>query len=279
LPATVTVTAIPTVTTLSLASASISVGAGDVLTATVTSTTGVPSGSVTFFSGTTSLGTGTLTNGTATLTTMPGTVGSEMLSASYSATGNYGGSTSAALMLGVTNPVTLMLNQSAISIAAGSSGTVMVTASPAVGFAGPITFACSSPVAYITCTVNSAQQTISGATAVQSTVTLNVAATLSNLRPNTLRPTSKALAYAFLLPLGAWGLLRFARAGKRFNKLLLGVALCLSFGVIGGVMGCGGATPPETTPPAAPSGTQVVSISAKSATVTQTIEVTVNIGN
>jgi polygalacturonase len=279
LAVTVTAAAIPTVTTLSLASSSISVGAGDILTATVTSTAGVPSGIVTFFSGTTSLGTGTLVNGIATLTTVSGTVGSEMLTATYGAMGNYGGSTSAALMLGVTNPVILALNPNTISIAPGGSGTVTVTASPAVGFAGPITFACSSLVTYITCTVNSSQQTISGVTAVQSTVTLNVAATLSSLQPNTLRPTSKTLAYAFLLPLGAWGLLGFARAGRRFNKLLA-LALCLSFGVVGGVTGCGGSTPaPAPTSPAAPSGMQIVNITAKSATVTQTIQVTVNIGS
>ena len=117
-----TVNAIPTTTTLSLASASIAIGANAALTATVTSGSGVPSGTVTFFSGTTSLGTGNLTNGTATVTTTSNTVGSETITAVYSAAGNFGGSTSAPLTLSFTNPLTLSLSATAISIALWSFG-------------------------------------------------------------------------------------------------------------------------------------------------------------
>jgi polygalacturonase len=273
----VTATAIPTVTTLSLASASVAAGAGDILTATVTSGSGVPGGTVTFFSGTTSLGTGTLTNGIATLTTTSSSVGSETLTASYAANGNFGASTSPALMLGVSNPVSLTLSPYAIAIAPGASGMTTVTASPAIGFTGAITFACTSPVAYVTCSLNPASQTISGTTAVQSTVTLNVAATMSRLEPTLPQQTSKTTAYAFLLPLGAFALLGFARKGRGLRKLSLVFALCLGLSVIVGIIGCGGSSTPST--PTAPSGTQVISITAKSAAVTQTIQVTVNIGN
>jgi polygalacturonase len=273
----VTATAIPTLTTLSLASASVAVSAGDILTATVTSGSGVPSGTVTFFSGTTSLGTGTLTNGTATLTATSSSVGPETLTASYTANGNFGGSTSAALMLGVSNPVSLTLSPYAISIAPGASGMTTVTASPAIGFTGAITFACTSPVAYITCSLNPASQTISGTTAVQSTVTLNVAATMSKLEPTIAPGASKTTAYAFLLPLGAFALLGFARKGRGLRKLSLVFALGLSLSAIVGITGCGGSSTPTTS--TAPSGTQVVSITAKSAAVTQTIQVTVNIGS
>jgi hypothetical protein len=215
------------------------------------------------------------------LTTTSSTIGSETLTATYSAIGNFGGSTSAPLILSVTNPITLTLSPLAVSIAPGSSGTVTVTASPAIGFTGAVTFTCTSPVAYITCSLNPASQTISGTAAVQSTITLNVAATLSKLEPATPPGASKETAYAFLLPLGAFALLGFARGARGLRKLSLGFALCLSIGTIVGIAGCGGgSTPtPATTTPAAPSGTQVVTITAKSALVTQTIPVTVNIGN
>ena len=275
---TVTASAIPTATTLSLASGSVAVGAGDILTATVTSGSGVPTGTVTFFTGTTSLGTATLTNGTATLTTMPGSVGSDTLTATYAASGNFGGSTSPALTLGVTNPVMLTLSPYAISIAPGASGTTTVTASPAIGFTGAITFACTSPVTYISCSLTPASQTISGTTAVQSTLTLNVAATVSKLEPSMQPVATRTMAYAFLLPVGAFTLLGLARRGRNYRKLSLMFALYLSVGVIVGVTGCGGSTPAPTTP-AAPSGTQVISITAKSAAVTQTIQLTVNIGS
>jgi hypothetical protein len=210
---------------------------------------------------------------------MASAVGSETLTAAYSATGNFGGSTSAALMLSVTNPVTLTLSPLAVSIAPGALGTATVTASPAIGFTGAITFACTSPVAYITCSLNPASQTISGTAAVQSTITLNVAATLSKLEPAT-PPASKPTAYAFLLPLGVFALLGFARGARGLRKLSLGFALCLSIGTVVGIAGCGGSSTPTPAPttPAAPSGTQVVTITAKSALVTQTIQVTVNIG-
>jgi polygalacturonase len=275
---TVTATAIPTVTTLSLASGSVAVGAGDILTATVASGSGVPNGTVTFFSGTASLGTATLTNGTATLTTTPSSVASEMLTATYAANGNFGGSTSAALTLGVTNPVTLTLNPYAVSIAPGASGTITVTASPAIGFTGAITFACTSPVTYITCSLTPASQTISGTTAVQSTATLNVAATVSKVGPAMQTGGSRTTTYAFLLPVGTFTLLSLARGRRNFRKLLLMYAVYLNLGVIVGITGCGGSSTPSPSAPTAPSGTQVVSITAKSATVTQTIQVTVNIG-
>lgn len=281
-PATVvTATAIPTTTTLSLGSSSVAIGASVILTASVSSSSGVPSGTVAFFSGTTSLGTGTLASGTATLMTTSSTVGSETITATYSATGNFAGSTSAALMLGVTNPVSLTLSAYAVSIAPGASGTVTVSAAPGFGFTGAIAFSCSSPVAYVTCSLNPASQAISGTTAVQSTVTLNVASTLSNLEPLMRRGISGTGVYALLLPFGAFSFLGFSRRAKRGRKLSVLWALCLSICVASGASGCGGgSTPaPVVKPPAAPSGTQVVTITAKSATATQTIQVTVNIGS
>jgi polygalacturonase len=276
---TVTAMAIPTTTTLSFASGSIAAGASEILTATVTSGAGAPNGTVTFLIGTTSLGTATLTNGTATLTTTSSTVGLETITATYSATGNFGGSTSAALMLGVTNPLTLTLSADAVSIAPGTSGNVTVSAAPAIGFTGAITFSCSSPVAYVTCSLNPSSQTISGTIAAQSTLTLNVASTLSDLKPVTKPETLGKTAYALLFPLGVFAFLGFVKRGKRLRRLSLLVALCLSVGF--GISGCGGSTPATTTTtkPTAPTGTQAVTITAKSAAATQTIQVTVNIGS
>lgn len=274
----VTVTAIPTVTTLGLASASIAAGASDILTATVTSNAGVPSGTVTFLSGSTSLGTAMLTNGTASLTSMSSVIGTETITAAYNATGNFGGSSSAPLMLAITNPIALTLSPLAVSIAPGASGTVTVTAAPAPGFNGAISFACSSPVAYITCSLTPASQTISGTTAVQSTLTLNVATTLSRLEPPMRFGDAGKTACAILLPFSALGLLGFVRQRKKLRKISLLSGLCLSVGFIAGVTGCGGSTPAPSKS-TAPSGTQMVTITAKTAAATQTIQVTVNIGS
>lgn len=271
----VTVTAIPTTTTLSLASSSIAIGASEAMTATVTSGSGVPTGTVTFFSGTTSLGTGTLTNGTATVTTTSTTVGSATITAAYSATGNFGGSTSAPLTLNFTNPLALSLSATTISIAPGGSGTVTLSAAPAIGFTGAVTFTCSSPVAYVTCSLNPSSQTISGTAAAQSVVTLNVASTVSE----TVREDRGLIAYAVLLPFGTFVLLGVTRKLKVARKLSLMCILCAV--IAAGITGCGGggSSSTTTTKPVAPSGSQVVTITAKSAAATQTTQVTVNIGS
>ena len=267
-----TASAIPTVTTVSLASASISAGASETLSATVTSGFGVPPGTVTFYSGTTSLGTGTLSNGTATLTTMSSTLGSETITAAYSASGNFGASTSEALMLGVTSPLTLTLSPYGLSIAPGASGTVTVTATPAVGFAGAVTFACTSPVAWITCSLTPSTQTVSGTTPVQSAVTLNVASTVS------AQPQSSATStYALLLPFGTFALLGFAQKKRSIRKLSSLLALCIGIAIITGISGCGGGSTPASS--TAPVGSQVVSITATAGTLTQKTQVTVSIGN
>jgi hypothetical protein len=112
-------------------------------------------------------------------------------------------------------------------------------------------------------------------------MTLNVASTLSNLEPVRKPETLGKTAYAFLFPLGAFAFLGVVRRGKRLRSFSLLVALCLSVVGVAGISGCGGSTPATTTTtkPAAPSGTQVVTVTAKSAAATQTIQVTVNIGS
>ena len=276
--ASVMVTAIPTTTNLSLSSASIAIGANETLMAIVSSGAGVPSGSINFMNGTASLGTAVLNNGTAALVTTSSSVGTETISAVYSATGNFGGSTSATLTLSVINPVTLTLSPSAVSIAPGAMGTAMVTAAPATGFAGAVGFSCSSPVGYVTCSLNPASQSITGTTPVQSTITVNVASTMSELEPKDRRPATGQLSYALLLPLGMFPMLGFTVRG-RLRGLLLLAALCVLAGTMSGISGCGGGTKPPTTTQTAPSGTQAITITAKSAAATQTIQLTVNIGS
>jgi hypothetical protein len=72
-------------------------GAAVTFTATVTSTGGTPTGTVTFKDGTTTLGTGTLSGGKATFTTSTLAKGSHSIVAVYSGSVNYLGSTSPTL--------------------------------------------------------------------------------------------------------------------------------------------------------------------------------------
>ena len=71
------------------------------LTATVTGTGGTPTGTVTFRDGTTAIGTATLSLGKATLSRKPGQEGVHSITAVYSGSASFAGSTSAAVALKV----------------------------------------------------------------------------------------------------------------------------------------------------------------------------------
>ena len=119
------------------------------LTATVASTDGTPGGSVTFLSGTTVLGTGTLnSSGVATLstTTIPG--GTDSLTATYPATGNFATSTSAASSITVSQ-ATQTITFAPIASRPYGSAPFAVTASSSAGSNYPVTITVQSGPAMI----------------------------------------------------------------------------------------------------------------------------------
>jgi hypothetical protein len=91
----VTVAPDPTTTTLGALPASITYGLPETLTATVASSYGTPTGSVTFMDGTTTLGTEPLSGGAATLPSFTPSAGVHEFRAIYSGAGHYAPSTTA----------------------------------------------------------------------------------------------------------------------------------------------------------------------------------------
>jgi hypothetical protein len=75
-----------------------SLGQTVTFTATVTSLAGTPSGTVTFRDSATAFGTRPLSGGVAAISTALVTPGTHHISAEYSASGNFGGSASGALV-------------------------------------------------------------------------------------------------------------------------------------------------------------------------------------
>ena len=87
---------LPTWTTLQVSASTITYEQTETLTATVTASGSMPSGgTVTFFNGSVSLGTAPLNSGTATLQVSTLPVGTDLLTASYSGSGNFAGSSTA----------------------------------------------------------------------------------------------------------------------------------------------------------------------------------------
>ena len=85
----VVLTTYPTVTLLSESLATAAIGTNVTFSASVSSTNGVPTGSVVFQDGSTSLGTVSLSGGMATLSTSSLSLGSHLIRAVYVGTGTY----------------------------------------------------------------------------------------------------------------------------------------------------------------------------------------------
>lgn len=133
-----------TTTTLSASATAVTAGGSVKLTATVagaSGSTGTPSGTVTFYEGTTELGTGTLASGVATYTTTTLPVGSDSIKATYGGDTNFSGSTSSAVVVVVSAAMTTVGTSTALTASPSSavSGT-------SVGFTATVTAASGTAV-------------------------------------------------------------------------------------------------------------------------------------
>jgi hypothetical protein len=145
---TLTVNGAATTTTLS-GPGSAAYGTNVTLTATVTSTAGTPTGTVTFYNGTVALGTGTLNaSGVATVGTTALAKGSDSVNASYTALGNFAASTSTATTV-IVNAATQTITFPAIASRAYGSAPFAVTATSSAGSNYPVTIAVQSGPAVI----------------------------------------------------------------------------------------------------------------------------------
>jgi hypothetical protein len=144
---TLTVSPLATSTTL-FAVGSASYGASITLTATVSSTSGTPGGMVTFLSGSTPLGTAALNaGGTAVLTTTALPAGTDTVTASYPAQGNFAASTAAASI--TINEASQTINFPAIASRPYGSAPFAVSATSSLGSSYPVTITVASGPATI----------------------------------------------------------------------------------------------------------------------------------
>ena len=132
----VIVTQASTVTALTITPMTSGFGSPVVLSAAVTVSTpgsGVPTGSVEFFNGTTLLGTQPLSGATAMLTTSSLPLGANTITATYEGDTNFSTSTSAQETATVSNASLTTLSASPTSIVFGQSTMLTATVTPAIG--------------------------------------------------------------------------------------------------------------------------------------------------
>jgi hypothetical protein len=228
------------------------------LTATVSGVVGVPTGTVTFLSGTTQVGTATLnSNGVATYSTASLPAGTDSITASYSGDSDFLAGTSSPTEIVVTAPnFSLTANGLApSSVAPGATATSQVTIT-AVGGLNPSTvkLTCAvtptaSPAA--TCALGNISVGANG----QGTATLTFAAAGAQAAlasPAGERGSQMLFAFGIVIPamlLGGVGLSKPGRKKLMSFCLFLALAGCMAH------MACGGGSSSSTPPPSGNSGT------------------------
>jgi predicted membrane protein len=257
-------------TTTALTSSANPSGTGDsvTLTAAVSGTYGgTPTGSVTFYNGSSSLGSGTLSGGTATSATTALPIGTDSLTAVYSGDSNYKTSTSTALSQVVSGP-TFSLAASgtqSLTVSPGGQGSVMFTITPMYGFNSAITFACSGLPTGASCSFNPTSVTPTAATT--ETVTIAVPANSAMLQRghDTGRDTGGG-AHWPMLGIALVGSL----AGWRKRRRLSGwVVLALAVACLG-MSACGKSS--SSTPT-----TSNVTVTATAGSVQQTLTIALTV--
>jgi hypothetical protein len=255
------------------------------LTATVSSPAGVPTGTVSFLDGTSPLGLGTLSNGVATLTTSSLAVGTHSITAVYSGETNFAAASSPALTqyvmdisLGTTS------GDSSQTITAGGSAAYPLAIAPNSGTSFPVAVtltvsglpstatASITPSAWALSSNNPWTWTLPANTPLtgNSQLTIQIPQTLaqkgaagSNLALR-LAPLSLAL---LLLPF-AGGM---RRAGKRLRRAAFALLLAIAgMAAMAGLSGCGSPSifftqQPETYP---------VTVTVNAGTLTHSVPLT-----
>ena len=148
----------PVATTLSVTASPSQATAGTsiTLTATVQSSQGVPTGTVTFSSGGIVLGSAPLNaSGMAALTTTVLPVGTDTVTASFASTANYApssGAVIATIAVVPPNSYGISLNPTSLTLTQGQGGNSTLTITPKLGFAGDLKLQCVNAPADVSCT-------------------------------------------------------------------------------------------------------------------------------
>ena len=217
----------------------------------------VPSGSVTFSTGTTTLATVPLdATGQATYTLPAQAIGTYSLTAVYQPTGVFTASAVSAQVLTVTAPLAIAFPTPTITMAPATTMDTSATLTPLSGFQGTIATKCTTDAAYLTCTID-APTTLTTATTAH--VHLAVAKTIATSEV----PNHPVILAALLLPLL---LLRRRRHLAALLLALISASLILT-------TGCA----PGGTFANVPTGTHQVYLTTTAANTPTTATLTINI--
>jgi hypothetical protein len=155
-------------------------GATVTFIATVSSLAGTPTGSVSFFDGSTLLGMGTLAAGVATYSTNTLAAGSHNITATYAGTSGFAASTSS-VVVEVIEDFGISASPSSQSVYTGEAASYTVTVTSASGFSLPVTLSCSQMPPDTTCVFTPA--TIGSGSGVSTLVVQTTAPSQASIAP------------------------------------------------------------------------------------------------
>jgi hypothetical protein len=221
---------------------------GVTLMASVSSSAGTPSGSVTFYSGTTPLGAAvTLNNGAATLITALLPIGTDSLTAVYSGDSNFAGATSGALAE-VIEDFNLSIPSSvggSETVTPGQSATFTLTLSPggpATTFPVDVNFSVTGLPAGATYTITPTTLAAGSGTTTVTLVVATAQTTAANEKHDgDPRLPRRAIPVALGL-LVFFGMGRLRKHGKNWRRIACAAILLLAGGAATLLSGCGGAS-------------------------------------
>ena len=270
-PVTVTVTAAPTATAITSSANPSPAGQSVTFTANVTGSGPMPTGTVTFSSGGSTLGTSAVSGGSATYTATFSSAGNTTVTASYSGDSNNQAS-SASVSQAMVPAVDLAPGSggnTSIAVQSGQSATTPVSITGASGFAGNVTFSCTSLPQKASCSFNPATVSMSGAGSASTTLTVHTSGT--------------PIATADLTPCAfgggatlACGLVFLWPSRRRRPRFLLIAGCTLGLAVLG-AMGCGGNSNSNSLATATPSGTYTFNVVANAGSAQTTMAYTLTV--
>lgn len=283
----ITVTKASPTMTVQSSQATVAPGAQVSLTATIatTSQAGSPTGSVTFFSGTTALSTmpvgGSIQNGfdfgTALLVTTGLPTGMDSITAQYTGDSNFNAATASAITVNVTaqSDFAVSASPSTVTVTSpGQSGMTTLTVAGSNGFSAATTFACSGLPSKSACVFTPTSVTGSGTAMLTVTTTaasLALPVSLQHDPWNLAGPALRVIIFSFALFIFA---MQLRRRRWSFVRSAAAVVMLAALAACGGGGG-GGTTPPVI--PGTPTGTQTVTVTATSGTLTHTTTFTLTV--
>jgi len=256
-----------TVSTLSCTPLVAEIGSSVSCSDSIASSVGQPSGTITYYDGTTALGTATVTAGSASFTLSSLAVGTHTITAVFAENDPYLGSTSNAVTLTTLSTFSLTAAPTSGSIYTGEAFNSTITVVPGTGFALDVALTCSGAPANTTCSLT--PSTVTGGSGTSKLVVLTTA-------PSQTTTTASYRSGAW--PLLAGLLLLFVpKRLRRWRGWLTGLVLAVAL-TAGAISGCGGSgTLTDGTPvgsyPITITGTATVG----SVTLTQTTTVNVTV--